>query len=60
MAKEQGIRTNLAPFLWLVVNVLLVGLAVGIERTVVPLLGKDVYHIGAWPTVLYRILGKFD
>ena len=53
MAKEQGIRKNLAPFLWLVVNVLLVGLAVGIERTVVPLLGKDVYHIGAWLTLSF-------
>ncbi len=48
MVRQQGIRQNLVPFLWLVVNVLLVGLAVGIERTVVPLLGKEVYHVGAW------------
>lgn len=43
--KELGIRPNLNQFLWLVFSTILVGMTVGLERTVVPLLGKDVYHI---------------
>lgn len=38
MARVQGIRQNLTPFAWLVVNALRVGLTVGIERVVVSLL----------------------
>lgn len=43
----HGIRFNRGQFLWLAVNVLLVGATLGVERTVVPLLGRDVYHVGA-------------
>lgn len=43
--RELGIRPNLQQFLWLVFSTVLVGMTVGLERTVVPLLGKDVYHI---------------
>ncbi len=47
----QGIRANLSQFLWLVANTIFVGLAVGMERSVVPLLGHDVYHVGALLTL---------
>jgi MFS family permease len=47
MEKVHGIRPNFGPFLWLVVNTIFVGLAVGVERAVVPLLGHNVYHVGA-------------
>ncbi|SHL14968.1 MFS transporter [Alicyclobacillus tolerans] len=40
-----GIKPNLYQFLWLVFMTILVGMTVGLERTVVPLLGKNVYHI---------------
>lgn len=43
----RGIRLHRGQFLWLAVNVLLVGATLGVERTVVPLLGRDVYHVGA-------------
>ena len=42
-----GLVKNRAQFLWLSVNVLLVGGMLGTERTVVPLLGRDVYHVMA-------------
>lgn len=54
---QLGIRPNLAPFLWLVVNVLLVGATVGMERTVVPLLGHYVYRIG--PTLALSFIATF-
>lgn len=46
------LRANRWPFIWLAINVLLVGATLGVERTVVPLLGHHVYHIGpaAGPT----------
>ena len=43
--KQVGIRQNLRQFLWLVFSTILVGMTVGLERTVVPLLGKDIYHV---------------
>ncbi len=43
--RQAGIRSNLRQFLWLVFSTILVGMTVGLERTVVPLLGKDVYHV---------------
>ncbi|MCY0865787.1 MAG: MFS transporter [Sulfobacillus sp.] len=49
----QGIRPNLAQFLWLVANTVFVGLAVGMERTVIPLLGREVYHVGAVLTLSF-------
>ncbi len=42
-----GLSKNRAQFLWLSVNVLLVGGVLGTERAVVPLLGRDVYHVAA-------------
>ncbi len=42
-----GIRNHRGQFIWLALNVLLVGATLGVERTVVPLLGRDVYHVGA-------------
>lgn len=53
MTREYGIQPNLGQFLWLVANTILVGLTVGTERTVVPLLGNQVYHVGAWSTLAF-------
>ena len=53
MVKEHGIRPNLGQFLWLVANTIFVGLTVGTERIVVPLLGSQVYHVGAWSTLAF-------
>ncbi len=70
---ELGIRPNLQQFLWLVFSTILVGMTVGLERTVVPLLGKDVYHItsvtvifafiiafGATKAILNLVAGQFS
>lgn len=70
---ELGIKPNLQQFLWLVFSTILVGMTVGLERTVVPLLGKDVYHItsisvifafiiafGATKAVLNLVAGQFS
>lgn len=43
----HGIRPNRWQFLWLAFNVALVGATLGVERTVVPLLGRNVYHVGS-------------
>lgn len=53
MPKEHGIGPNLSQFLWLVATTIFVGLTVGTERTVVPLLGRHVYHVGAWSTLAF-------
>ncbi|MHB1956477.1 MAG: MFS transporter [Sulfobacillus sp.] len=53
MNRPHGIRPNLGQFLWLVVNTIFVGLAVGVERTIVPILGRDVYHVGALLTLSF-------
>ncbi|WP_156481793.1 MFS transporter [Ferroacidibacillus organovorans] len=58
MAKVLGIRPNLQQFLWLVFSTILVGMTVGLERTVVPLLGKDVYHITS-ATLLFAFIIAF-
>lgn len=42
----HGILPNLHQFLLLVANTVLVGATIGMERTVVPLLGRNVYHLG--------------
>lgn len=42
-----GLRHHRRPFLWLALNVALVGATLGVERTVVPLLGHHVYHVGS-------------
>ncbi len=44
---QTGIKANLPQFLWLVLGTVLVGMTVGIERTIVPLLGKNVYHVNS-------------
>lgn len=44
---HPGIRHHRLPFLWLALNVALVGATLGVERTVVPLLGHNVYHVGS-------------
>lgn len=56
--KELGIRPNLHQFLWLVLSTILVGMTVGLERTVVPLLGKDVYHITS-TTLIFAFIIAF-
>lgn len=43
----HGIRTHRRQFVWLALNVFLVGATLGVERVVVPLLGRNVYHVGA-------------
>lgn len=43
----HGIRPNRWQFLLLAINVALVGATLGVERTVVPLLGRNVYHVGS-------------
>lgn len=44
---KAGIRANLRQFAWLAAETVMVGLLIGTERTVVPLLGRDVYHVDA-------------
>lgn len=51
-----GIRPNLGQFLWLALSTVLVGMTVGLERTVVPLLGADVYHLASASLVLSFIV----
>ncbi|PSR24498.1 MAG: MFS transporter [Sulfobacillus benefaciens] len=53
MPKQHGIGPNLGQFLWLVANTVLVGLTVGTERAIVPLLGHQVYHVGAFDTLAF-------
>ncbi len=53
MFKQHGIGPNLKQFLWLVANTILVGLTVGTERAIVPLLGHQVYHVGALSTMAF-------
>ncbi|MCL5012705.1 MAG: MFS transporter [Firmicutes bacterium] len=53
MPKQHGIGPNRGQFLWLVANTILVGLTVGTERTIVPLLGHQVYHVGALSTLAF-------
>lgn len=50
---NSGIRANLSQFVWLTVNVALVGATLGVERTVVPLLGHDVYHVAAAVSLMF-------
>ena len=56
--KQVGIRPNLQQFLWLVFSTILVGMTVGLERTVVPLLGKDIYHITS-TTLIFAFIVAF-
>lgn len=55
---ELGIRPNLRQFLWLVLMTIFVGMTVGLERTVVPLLGKNVYHITSL-TLIFTFIMAF-
>ena len=55
MNEKHGIRPNLNQFLLLVANTVLVGATIGTERTVVPLLGRDVYHLGTLATMSFII-----
>src|SRR5215813_11363335 len=51
-----GLRANLAQFSLLVVVNALVGGTLGQERTVVPLLAKDTFHLAAFTSALTFIL----
>lgn len=51
----HGILPNLDQFLLLVANTVLVGAAIGMERTVVPLLGHNVYHLGTLATLSFIV-----
>lgn len=55
---KLGIRVNLKQFLWLAVSTLLTGMTVGLERAVVPLLGKQVYHVNG-PVLLLAFIVSF-
>jgi MFS family permease len=52
---HQGIRPNWVQFVWLMANTLLVGAVVGLERSVLPVLGRDVYHLGPAVTLSFLI-----
>ncbi len=54
--KQAGIRPNLRQFLWLVFSTILVGMTVGLERTVVPLLGKEFYRLTSTTLILAFIV----
>jgi MFS family permease len=54
-APQQGIRPNLEQFVWLMANTLLVGAVVRMERSVLPVLGRDVYHLGPAVTLSFLI-----
>ncbi|PWI56787.1 MFS transporter [Sulfoacidibacillus thermotolerans] len=58
LGKQLGIRPNLQQFLWLVLSTILVGMTVGLERTVIPLLGEDVYHIAS-ATLIFAFIVAF-
>ena len=47
MAHTQGIRTNLPQFLLQVVTVFAVGLTMGTERTIVPIMGEELFGISS-------------
>ena len=49
-AIRLGLRENWQQFSLLVLINAFVGGMVGLERTVVPLIGSDAYHRGAWKT----------
>ncbi|WDL98769.1 MFS transporter [Alicyclobacillus sp. ALC3] len=57
-SSDLGIRPNLRQFLWLVLMTVFVGMTVGLERTVVPLLGKNVYHITSL-TLIFTFIMAF-
>lgn len=52
----DGIGAHLGQFLWLAASTVLVGMTVGMERTVVPLIGADVYHLTSASLVLSFIV----
>ncbi|NBB85148.1 MAG: MFS transporter [Bacteroidetes bacterium] len=54
MAHTQGIRTNLPQFLLQVVTVFAVGLTMGTERTIVPIMGEVLFGIDS-----VLIIGSF-
>jgi len=55
-SSRPGMRANLAQFLWLVLSTVLVGMTLGVERTTVPLLGKEQYHLPSVTVVLAFIV----
>lgn len=56
MQRQFGILPNIRQFLWLVLNTLFVGFTIGMERTVVPLLGKNIYHVQHTEVILAFIV----
>lgn len=54
MPYAQGIRANLPQFLLQVVTVFAVGLTMGAERTIVPIMGEELFGIGS-----VLIIGSF-
>ena len=51
-----GLRANLAQFTLLAVDNAFVGMLVGSERTVVPLLGRESFHVGSLSLLLAFIV----
>ncbi len=51
-----GLRPNLGQFVLLAANNALVGTMVGLERTVVPILGKDTFHLASASLLLSFIV----
>ncbi|QIZ68055.1 MFS transporter [Geobacillus subterraneus] len=56
MSKKIGIKENLYQFILLVVTNLFVGSMVGIERTVLPLLGEEQFGLASTSTALSFII----
>ena len=55
-APRLGLRANLAQFTLLAVDNAFVGMLVGSERTVVPLLGRESFHVGSLSLLLAFIV----
>jgi hypothetical protein len=56
---KQGLRQNLSQFVILIVVNAFVGAMVGLEQTVVPLIGKDIFSIQSMP-LFYHLLQVLD
>jgi hypothetical protein len=48
---KQGLRQNLSQFVILVIVNAFVGAIIGLEQTVVPLIGKDLFGIESKPLI---------
>jgi hypothetical protein len=58
VAIRQGLRQNLGQFAILIVVNAFVGAMIGLEQTVVPLIGKDLFSIES-ATIIFSFIASF-